>query len=147
VSNAPAARWARPRVLFVGREASSPEIAASLLRAAVGDQVEVDTADTEGIDPTGRSSEMLVAMGLDPAEEHRLGARALYRADRVVILDPALDVARLPGPRYEEWDLTRGDLGTRVRRLGDELTAGPAPTPRLTVLTRLRGLLDAVRHR
>ena len=147
MTNAPAARWERPRVLFVGREASSPEIAASLLRAAVGDRVDVDTAETEGLDATGRSNELLVAMGLDPAVEHRLGARALYRADRVVILDPGLDVARLPGPAYEEWDLAQDDLAVRVQRLCDELTVGSAPSPRPTVLTRLQGLLDTVVRR
>ena len=100
----------RPRVLFVGHDASSPQIAASLLRRLAGDRVTVDTATTQPADPGGRSDEMLVAMGLDPADEQRLSTRALHTADRVISLGAGLDVARLPGPRYEEWDLAQGDL-------------------------------------
>ena len=134
----------RPRVLFVGHDASSPQIAASLLRRLAGDRVTVDTATTQPSDPGGRSDEMLVAMGLDPADERRLSTRALHTADRVISLGTGLDVARLPGPRYEEWDLTQGDLVTRVHALSDDLTAPPLVRSR-TMLDRLRTLLGAKR--
>ena len=79
-------------------------------------------------------------MGLDPAEERPLSAGSLRAADRVVVLGTDVDVARLPGPRYEQWDLEADDLLTRVEALVDELTAapvtsappstaGPAPRP------------------
>ena len=84
---------------------------------------------------------MLVAMGLDPAHEKLLSTRALHTADRVVILGTDLDVARLPGPSYEVWDLSSDDLAARVQALSEELTAVLAPTPRVTVLERLRTLL------
>ena len=136
----------RPRVLFVGHDATSPEIAASLLRRAAGDRVAVATASTHAADPSGRADELLVAMGLDPADEHRLHAGALYTADRVVMLGADLDVARLPGPRYEEWDLADADLVDRVRALGDDLTAASTATPPSSRRDRLRSLLLTVRR-
>ena len=154
----------RPRVLFVGHDSSSPQIAASLLRRLAEDRVTVATAGTKPADPGGRSDEMLVAMGLDPAEEQRLSARALHTADRVISLGAGLDVARLPGARYEEWDLEQDDLIARVQALSDDLTAPPsvrshtvltrwasdarAPVPAArprSVLDRLRPLLGAKR--
>jgi hypothetical protein len=137
---------ARPRVLFVGDDASSPEIAASLLRTAAGERVEVGTAGTRPVDPGGRSDEMLVAMGLNPAEEERLSAAALHTADRVVVLGAGIDVARLPGPRYEEWDLRQEDLVRRVEVLSDALTA-PAAERRSVILSRLLTLPKAMRCR
>ena len=137
----------RPRVLFVGHDASSSQIAASLLRRLAGDRVAVDTASTQPPDPGGRSDEMLVAMGLDPADEQPFSARALYTADRVVSLGAGLDVARLPGPRYEEWDLAENNLISRVQALSDDLTTAPAAKPRSAVLDRLRTLLGATRCR
>jgi protein-tyrosine-phosphatase len=133
----------RPRVLFVGHDASSPQIAASLLRRVAGDRIAVDTAGTQTADPSGRSDEMLVAMGLDPADEQRLSAGALYTADLVVILGAGLDVARLPGPRYEQWDLAEDDLADRVQALSDHLTIAPAAKPRPAAMRRLRTLLRA----
>lgn len=131
----------RPRVLFVGNDASSPQIAASLLRHATGDQVVVATAGTQPADPGGRSDEMLVAMGLDPADEQRLSVRSLHTADRVVALGAGLDVAQLPGPRYEEWDIAHDDLAVRVEALGKDLTTPPAAPPRSPLLNRLQTLL------
>ena len=131
----------RPRVLFVGNDASSTQIAASLLRRLTEDRVTVTTAGVRPIEPGSRSDEMLVAMGLDPADEQRLSSRALHTADRVVSLGAGLDVAQLPGPRYEEWDLTEGDLISRVHALSDELTAVPVAKPGSALLNRLRTLL------
>ena len=137
----------RPRVLFVGNDASSAQIAASLLRRLTGDRVAVHTAALRPTEPGGRSDEMLVAMGLNPADDRRLSTRALHTADRVVSLGSGLDVARLPGPRYEEWDLTDGDLIARVHALSDELTAAPVNNPDLALLDRLRNLIRGHRRR
>ncbi len=136
----------RPRVLFVGNDASSPQIAASLLRRAAGDQVAVATATTQPADPGGRCDEMLVAMGLDPADEKRLSVRSLHKAERVVGLGAGLDVAQLPGPRYEEWDLAHDDLVQRVQTLSEDLMV-PAGPPRFSVARRMRTLLAALRRR
>jgi hypothetical protein len=136
----------RPRVLFVGDDASSPQIAASLLRAAAGDRIAVGTAGTKPVDRGGRSDEMLVAMGLNPAEEKPLSARVLHTADRVVVLGADIDVARLPGPSYEEWDLGQEDLASRVEILSRTLTA-PATPPRSALLSRLFALPGAIRCR
>ena len=136
----------RPRVLFVGDDASSPQIAASLLRDVARDRIAVDTAGTQPGDPGGRSDEMLVAMGLNPAQENRLSSRALHAADRVVVLGADIDVARLPGPYYEEWDLGRDDLIGRVEALSDALTA-PRRQPRSAILGRLPELRETIRRR
>lgn len=133
------------RVLFVGNYVSSPQIAASLLRRLGGDRLIVETAGTQKLEPGGRTDEMLVAMGLNPAEEQLLSSRSLHSADRVVVLGTGLDVARLVGPRYEEWDLAHDDLASRVEALGVELFTPAAPRP--TVLHRMRTLLVAGLHR
>lgn len=108
-------------MLFVGNDASSPEIAANLLRRQVGDRVEVLTAGAQVPEPGGRADDILVQMGLNPASEERLSVRSLNVADRVVVLGTGLDVARMAGRRYEEWDVENEDLAERVRRLGAEL--------------------------
>ena len=137
----------RPRVLFVGHDAGSPQIAASVLRQVAGDAVVVGTSGTQTPDPGGRADEMLVAMGLDPAEERPLSAGSLRAADRVVVLGTEVDVARLPGPRYEAWDLETDDLLTRVEALVDELTAAPVVAAPTTAAGRLQARLAAVRAR
>jgi hypothetical protein len=56
-------------------------------------------------------------------------------------------VARLLGPRYEEWDLAEDNLISRVEALSDDLTTVPAAKPRPGVLDRLRTLIGATRPR
>jgi len=110
-----------PTVLFVGDDASSTQIAETLLRRLVGDRVEIHTAGAQRPDPGGRADQMLVMMGLNPAHEERLSTRALSSSRRVVVLGTTQDVARLPGRWYEEWDITAGDLEARVEALAAEL--------------------------
>jgi hypothetical protein len=136
----------RPKVLLIGQDAGSLQIAASLMRRVAGDRIAVDTADAQPVDMGGRTDEMLVAMGLNPVHEQRLSVRALHRADWVVGLGVALDVARLPGPRYEEWDLAHDDLLERVQALSDRLTTVPAAEPPSALPNRLRALLGAIRR-
>lgn len=131
----------RPRrILFVGDDGST-HIAAGLLRHLIGNRAEVSTAGVDRADPGSRQDEMLVAMGLDPADGQRLSARVLRSADQVIALGPGVDVARLAGPRYEEWDVTDGNLSGRIESLASELTAvsiTDAPQP---VLARMRNRL------
>jgi hypothetical protein len=134
-------RGRRPCVLFVGHDTGSAQIAAGVLRQVAGDAVEVRTSGTRSGDRAGRVDEMLVAMGLDPAEEHLLSAGALRAADRVVVLDSDVDVARLPGPRYEQWDLEAEDLLGRVEGLADELTAAQVPVVGALPAGRIGGWL------
>ena len=128
-------RSQRARVLFVGNDQSSPEIAANLLRRLVGDRVEIITAGAQLSDPGGRADDILVQMGLNPANEERLSVRALNVADRVVVLGTGLDVARVAGRRYEEWDVANEDLEERVRLLSVELLTPAAPAQRWTRAT------------
>ena len=141
---------ARPRVLFVGDDAASTQIAETLLRNLVGDRVEIRTAGAQLPDPGGRADQMLVMMGLDPAHEERLSVSSLHTADRVVILSTTLDVARVPGRTYEEWDVEDEDLAAHVRALAvDLLGAEPDRRTRpLDVVRRTRAvLLASVRRR
>jgi arsenate-mycothiol transferase len=135
----------RPIVLFVGDDASSTQIAESLLRRLVGNRVEIHTAGAQPPNPGGREDQMLVMMGLNPAHEERLTAHALATSDRVIILGTSLDVARVPGRRYEEWELDVSSLEERVITLAAELTRPPstqaaaAPTPEKQTRRQLIG--------
>ena len=137
-------RPSRPTVLFVGDDASSTQIAESLLHRLVGDRVQILTAGAQQPDPGGRADQMLVMMGLDPAHEDRLSVRALSSSDRVIVLSRALDVARVPGRRYEEWDVETDDLDERVEQLAAELLDDLDPPPRTGRSGRFRGLVRAV---
>ena len=95
-------------MLFVGADGSSPQIAASLLRQVSHDRIEVDTVGVQPADPGGRSDQMLVAMGLDPAAEHPLNTRSLHTADRVV---PSAPVSTWPGSRVRA---TRSGTSSRA---------------------------------
>jgi hypothetical protein len=110
-----------PTVLFVGDDASSTQIAETLLRRLTGDRIDIRTAGAQLPDPGGRADQMLVMMGLDPAHEERLSVSSLHTADRVVILSTRLDVARIPGRTYDEWDVENDDLAARVRVLATDL--------------------------
>ena len=137
---------ARPIVLFVGDDASSTQIAGSLLRRLVGNRVEIHTAGAQPPNPGGREDQMLVMMGLNPAHEERLSIRALATSDRVIVLGTSLDVARVPGRCYEEWDLDDSSLEDHVESLAAELTRTPgtrtaavASTPARQPRSRLVG--------
>lgn len=132
-------------VLFVGDDASSTQIAESLLRRLVGDLVEIHTAGAQPPNPGGREDQMLVMMGLNPAHEERLSVRALSTSDRVIVLGTSLDVARVPGRHYEEWDLNSSSLEERVAKLAEDLirstdtpTAGAPAERRRVVAQQIR---------
>jgi hypothetical protein len=129
-----------PTVLFVGDDAASTQIAETLLRNLVGDRVEIRTAGAQLPDPGGRADQLLVMMGLDPAHEERLSVSSLHAADRVVILSTTLDVARVPGHAYEEWDVENDDLAARVRTLAVDLL-GREPDRRTRPLDVVRRFL------
>ncbi|GAA3578658.1 hypothetical protein GCM10022197_40140 [Microlunatus spumicola] len=133
-------------MLFVGDDASSTQIAETLLRRLVGDRLQIRTAGAQLPDPGGRADQMLVMMGLDPAHEDRLSVSALHAADRVVILSTRLDVARVPGRTYEEWDVENDDLAARVRALAIELL-GAEPDRRTRPVDVVRRILAELRTR
>ena len=139
-----------PSVLFVGDDASSTQIAETLLRRLTGDHVEIRTAGAQVPDPGGRADQMLVMMGLDPAHEERLSVRSLHSSDRVVILSTTLDVARVPGRTYEVWDVENEDLTAHVRALAIELLSPGrenGESRRTRILIGVRRLLTTVRRR
>ena len=124
------------RVLFVGNDETTPQCAAGLLRRLAGDWVQVRTASTAPTRPG--PAELTGALGPSATAEQRLSSRALHTSDRVVVLGAGLDVARLPGPRYEEWDLAADDLVHRVETLSSELDRVPTTGVRSTLLGWLR---------
>ena len=118
-----------PTVQFVGDDASSTQIAESLLQRLVGDRVEIHTAGAQPPNPGGRADQMLVMMGLNPAHEERLSVRALSTSDRVIVLGTSLDVAQIPGRHYEEWDLSGSSLEERVAtRAAELISSTDSPT-------------------
>lgn len=82
-------------------------------------------------------------MGLNPADEQRLTVRSLHVADRVIGLGVGLDVARIPGAHYEEWDLAAGDLISRVQALSDDLTVVPDRRPVVQAMHRVSRVMKA----
>lgn len=137
----------KPTVMFIGDDASSTQIAESLLRLLVGEDVQIHTAGARQPDPGGREDQMLVMMGLNPAHEEPIRVRLLNTSDWVIILGANLDVARVPGRRYEEWDITTDDLEERVAHLAAKLTRGTdGPPPKLGQIASAARLLRKYRH-
>ena len=139
-----------PVVLFVGNDASSTQIAESLLRHRIGDdRVEIHTAGAQPPNPGGREDQMLVMMGLNPAHEERLSVRALNTSDRVIILGTGLDVARMPGRHYEEWDLDTISLEERIDALAADLISGAGASTSVTRVEtpRIRLVAQQIRRR
>lgn len=135
------------KVLFVGDDASSTQIAEVLLRRLVGADVEIQTGGARQGDPGGREDQMLVMMGLDPAHETPISVRMLNAADWVIILGTTLDVARVTGRRYEEWDLTIHDLEDLVENLAVQIVRDAEdPEGAERAVTRLRRLAQRLRR-
>jgi hypothetical protein len=136
------------KVLFVGDDASSTQMAEILLRRLVGAEVDTQTGGARPADPGGREDQMLVMMGLNPAHETPISVRMLNDADWVVILGTTLDVARVAGRRYEEWDLTTDDLEDLVEKLAVEIVrSAQDPADADGAETRLRRLAQRLRRR
>lgn len=144
----------RPRVLFVaGQDGAASRLAAGLLERSAGELIEVSAASTRPADPADQVADLvLTEAGLDPADHpaQLLSAGALRRADRVISLSPTVDVARIPGPRYETWEITelsREALTDRVQALATDLTAVPTPRSAPWWRQRLPGLWRRVAGR
>ena len=138
----------RPSVLFVCvKNGGKSQMAAGLMRAAVGDRVEVHSAGTvPGGSLNAQSVESLLEVGVDIRDEHPqpIDPDLLSRVDVVVTLGREARVEHVPGPRFETWDtdepsargiegmermrLVRDDITRHVDALVTQLTAEP-PLP------------------
>lgn len=163
MNTTPAPAPAPPRVLFVGGpDAVTSRLAAGLLHQCAGDSIEVSVAQTRPDSSGERADLVLSAAGLDPAGHpaQPLSASALRRANRVISLGETVDVARVPGPRYETWDTPglvpsaivepEGDLrqalAERVAVLAAELTTPSPPRPAWSLRTSITALGRAGRR-
>jgi protein-tyrosine-phosphatase len=136
-----------PEVLFVCiHNAGRSQMAAALMAHHAGGAVRVHSAGSQP-DPRPSASAAAVlaelGVGLDAAYPKPLTDELLRAVDVVVIAGGGDAVPRLPGPRYEVWDLphppgsdldgvrqVRDDIDRRVRALRTALTTTrPGVTP------------------
>ncbi len=136
----------RPSVLFVCvKNGGKSQMAAGLMRAAVGDRVEVHSAGTvPGGSLNAQSVESLLEVGVDIRDEHpqAIDPDLLSRVDVVVTLGREARVEHVPGPRFETWDtdepsargiegmermrLVRDDIARHVDALVTTMTGAPS---------------------
>ncbi|WP_072803531.1 arsenate-mycothiol transferase ArsC [Rhodococcoides yunnanense] len=132
----------KPSVLFVCvKNGGKSQMAAGLMRAVVGDAVEVHSAGTKpGGSVNAQSAQALLEVGVDLTGEQPkpIDPNLLARMDYVVTLGSEATVEQVDGPIFENWDtdepssrgiegiermrLVRDDIARRVRRLADVLT-------------------------
>ena len=132
----------KPSVLFVCvKNAGKSQMAASLMRKLVGDDVEVHSAGTvPGGALNALSVQVLQEVGADTADEHpkALDPKLVRAVDLVVTLGRAAHVDPVPGTKFENWDTDepseRGIDGIeRMRLVRDDIAARVAD-----VASRLR---------
>ncbi|QIH99299.1 low molecular weight phosphatase family protein [Rhodococcoides fascians A21d2] len=130
-----------PSVLFVCvKNGGKSQMAAGLMRKAVGDSVEVHSAGTR---PSGSvnalSAEALLEVGVDLSGEQPkpIDPNLLSRMDYVVTLGSEAKVDPIDGPTFENWNtdepsergidgiermrLVRDDIAARVEELASRL--------------------------
>lgn len=144
----------KPSVLFVCvKNGGKSQLAAGLMRAAVGTTVTVDSAGTQpGDKVTALAAQSLLEVGIDITgqEPRQLTDEMIRAVDRVVVLGLDARVGPVEGTPVEVWDidepsargidgiermrLVRDDIGRRVGLLARELqratTGKPLPDPR-----------------
>ncbi|MBY4011643.1 arsenate-mycothiol transferase ArsC [Rhodococcoides fascians] len=121
-----------PSVLFVCvKNGCKSQMAAGLMRKAVGDSVEVHSAGTEpGTAVNALSAEALLEVGVDLSGEvpKPIDPALLARMDYVVTLGGEAKVDVVDGPGFENWDTDepseRGIDGTERMRLVRDDIAG-----------------------
>lgn len=131
----------KPSVLFVCvKNGGKSQMAAGLMRLAVGDRVDVYSAGTKpGAALNAQSVESLLELGADiSGETPKLVDPQLVRdVDVVVTLGREAHVDLVPGTRFENWDtdepsergiegiermrLVRDDIAARVQQLAQQL--------------------------
>ena len=130
-----------PSVLFVCvKNGGKSQMAAGLMRKAVGDAVEVHSAGTK---PSGTvnalSAEALLEVGVDLSGEQPkpIDPELLSRIDYVITLGNEAKVDRVDGPTFENWNtdepsergvdgiermrLVRDDIAARVEELASRI--------------------------
>ncbi|MGU3433952.1 low molecular weight phosphatase family protein [Actinomycetes bacterium M1A6_2h] len=119
-------------VLFVCvKNGGKSQMAAGLMRKAVGDKVEIHSAGTKpGTSVNALSAESLLEVGVDLTGEHPkpIDPQLLARMDYVITLGTEAKVDVVDGPTYENWDTDepseRGIDGIeRMRLVRDDIAA------------------------
>ncbi len=136
----------KPAVLFVCvKNAGKSQMAAGLMRQAVGDTVDVYSAGTKPGDAINElSAQTLAEVGVDITEEKPkpIDPQLLRDVDVVITLGREAHVDPPPGTRFENWDtdepsergidgiermrLVRDDIAARVADLYTRLQARSA---------------------
>jgi arsenate-mycothiol transferase len=132
-----------PSVLFVCvKNGGKSQMAAGLMRRAVGDGVVVDSAGTRPGDAiNGLSAQVLLEVGVDITDRtpKQLTDDQVAAVDRVIVLGREAQVRPIGGTPVEYWDtdepsergiegidrmrLVRDDIDRRVRDLARDMTA------------------------
>jgi arsenate reductase len=132
----------RPAVLFICiHNAGRSQMGAALMRHHAGDAVRVHSAGSQPAQTVSKSAAAVLeerGLTLDDAYSKPITAEILTAADVVVIAGGGEAVPRLPGPRYEVWDLphppgtdldglraVRDEIDIRVQALLSQLTTNP----------------------
>lgn len=121
-----------PSVLFICvKNGGKSQMAAGLMRKAVGDTVEVHSAGTNpGTAVNSLSAQSLLEVGVDLTGERPtpIDPDLLARMDYVVTLGSEAKVDEVDGPRFENWDTDepseRGIDGIeRMRLVRDDIAS------------------------
>jgi arsenate reductase (thioredoxin) len=131
-----------PAVLFICiHNAGRSQMGAALMAHHGGHTVRVHSAGSQPAPTVSKSAAAVLAelgLTLDDAYSKPITVDILTAVDVVVIAGGSEAVPRLPGPRYEIWDLphppnsdldglraVRDEIDTRVRTLLSQLTTNP----------------------
>jgi arsenate reductase len=131
-----------PAVLFICiHNAGRSQMGAALMRHHGGEAVQVHSAGSQPAATVSKSGATVLAergLTLDDAYSKPITAEILAGVDVVVMAGGSEAVPRLPGPRYEVWDLphppgsdldglraVRDQIDTRVQTLLSQLTTNP----------------------
>ena len=132
----------KPSVLFVCvKNGGKSQMAAGLMRQAVGDTIEVHSAGTKpGTTLNALSVQSLAEAGIDIADQSpkAVDPQLVRDVDVVITLGREARVEPVPGTRFENWDtdepsergidgiermrLVRDDIAARVTDLATQLT-------------------------
>jgi arsenate reductase len=131
-----------PSVLFICiHNAGRSQMGAALMHHHAGDAVRVHSAGSQPAQTVSKSAAAVLeerGLTLDDAYSKPITAEILTSVDVVVIAGGGEAVPRLPGPRYEIWDLphppstdldglraVRDEIDVRVQALLSQLTTHP----------------------
>lgn len=148
---------AKPAVLFVCvKNGGKSQMAAGLMRAAVGDTADIYSAGTRpGTTINSLAAESLLEVGVDITGERPqpIDPQLVRDVDIVITLGREAQVSPVPGTAFENWDtdepsqrgidgiermrLVRDDIAARVADLASQLTTSAIHTTRGNIMSTI----------